>query len=82
MLLFNGGGGWSDSSGAGATHPRQEQDLVILPVPRGRWLQLTWGCEDTASRLTQSPARQPQAKPLASPGPGEGRVRCFGLFLP
>lgn len=83
MVLFNGGGGWSDSSGSGARPSKQEPDLVILPAPGGRQLQLTWGWEDghtdTASRPT-SPARQPSppAEPLASHGPGGGEGRGEG----
>lgn len=86
MVLFNGGVvGGGTALGQAPAHPsRNRTGSSFQPPPGGRWLQRMWGWEDTASRLTRSPAGQPAspptAEPLASPGPGRGGPAAAGCF--
>lgn len=73
MVLFNGGGGWSDRAleQLWVRRPsKQEQDLVIFPTPG----------EDICNRLGAERTQQPPANPSpASRGQEEGECAagCF-----
>lgn len=83
MVLFNGGGGWSDRAleQLWVRRPsKQEQDLVIFPTPPGKTFATDLGLRGHSFQIDsllhaglQRTPRQPRA--------GGGSVRC-GLFLP
>lgn len=81
MVLFNGGGGWSDRAleQLWVRRPsKQEQDLVIFPTPPGKTFATDLGLRGHSFQIDVS-CTPASSEPLTSHGQEEGECAagCF-----